>query len=344
MDKVLKQRLIGASILIALAVIFLPMLFEGPEEESVGRELSIELPSAPGERAPVRRLALNPERVRESAPETRAEPAEAARMDPEAGRNADDLMADIEASVARGADSSREPGVSDATDNLTASEAPGEGEGEPEVRAEAASEPESAPETTVEAPVEASPPPATEAARAGDPATAASSGFEVQVASFSNRENADDLVARLTQLGHVASIDLVVRGPSELHRVRTGPYRQRADAERALGQIRQTVAGVNPVIVGEAPVPAAESISAERPVESGYVVQVGSFASRNNAVRLLDQLSNLGYEAFIHEDMAGSRRIWRVRVGPVGSRAEAQARLQAMADEDSLDGLVVSHP
>ena len=48
---------------------------------------------------------------------------------------------------------------------------------------------------------------------------------------------------QLTSLGHVASIDLIVRGQSELHRVRTGPYDSREAADRARNQIEQTVAG-----------------------------------------------------------------------------------------------------
>ena len=37
MDQALKQRLIGAAVLVALAVIFIPMLLEAPEPEATTR-------------------------------------------------------------------------------------------------------------------------------------------------------------------------------------------------------------------------------------------------------------------------------------------------------------------
>src|SRR5690606_27018553 len=47
MDPGLKQRLIGAAVLIALAVIFLPMLVQGPAPDSGVSDLSLDVPRAP---------------------------------------------------------------------------------------------------------------------------------------------------------------------------------------------------------------------------------------------------------------------------------------------------------
>src|SRR5690606_13425184 len=47
MDSGLKQRLIGAAVLVALAVIFLPMLVKGPAPDSGVSDLSLELPDRP---------------------------------------------------------------------------------------------------------------------------------------------------------------------------------------------------------------------------------------------------------------------------------------------------------
>jgi len=339
MDKVLKQRLIGASILIALAVIFVPMLFEGPQDASVSRELDIDLPNAPDDRGPVRRIALDPQRsrVETRTPDSETDAGAEGRIaPPRIERAADDrpdrdaLMADIESQA-----SERNSQTSGSDSPVAVEPEPEPEPSEPSVVAR--TEPEVSEDAAEAEPTDAPARPAPEPV-AADPSPA-ESGFQVQVASFGSLENAEELVARLTRLGHVASIDRLVRGPSELHRVRTGPYEQRSDAERALSQIQQTVAGVDPVIVGSAP----EQLT-ERDAASGFAVQVGSFASRNNAVRLLDQLSGLGYDAFVHQDMAGSRTIWRVRVGPLGTREEAAERLARMTENDGIDGLVVSHP
>jgi cell division septation protein DedD len=337
MDKVLKQRLIGASILIALAVIFVPMLFDGPEGDPVSRELNIELPSAPGDRAPIRRLPLDPEQTRStpqpdrgSAPGEIDAPIAPPRIRPDVERNAADPQ--VTEATPRGREASDDEAAGDSTVSLPAAENPPIAPPVPDSEAterqgtdEATARPD--PQETVE---ETDPMPSE---------TAETTGFEVQVASFGSRENAEALVDQLTRLGHVASIDIVVRGPSELHRVRTGPYGLRDDAERALNQISRTVSGVNPVIVGSSAVAAPSTVT-----ESGFAVQVGSFASRDNALRLLEQLGNRGHEAFIHQDRAGSRTIWRVRVGPLGTRDEAAARLERLTEDDGIDGLVVSHP
>ena len=47
MEPALKQRLIGAMVLVALAVIFLPMLIKGPAPESGASDVSLKLPDAP---------------------------------------------------------------------------------------------------------------------------------------------------------------------------------------------------------------------------------------------------------------------------------------------------------
>ena len=47
MDEKLKQRLVGAAVLIALAVIFLPMLFDHPETEGGGTAPSTRVPPEP---------------------------------------------------------------------------------------------------------------------------------------------------------------------------------------------------------------------------------------------------------------------------------------------------------
>jgi Uncharacterized protein conserved in bacteria len=48
-DTSLKQRLIGAIVLVALAVIFLPMLVKGPAPDSGVRDVPLKAPAAPTE-------------------------------------------------------------------------------------------------------------------------------------------------------------------------------------------------------------------------------------------------------------------------------------------------------
>lgn len=291
MDKVLKQRLTGAVILIALAVIFIPMLFTSPDEQSVERDLVLQPVPRPSQATELRRLPLDPQA---SIPSPTSEPAPEPEAQPEAA-----------------------PEPAPAPTPEPELEPEPEQERLPEAPVDAAAEPEPMPE------------PAT--------AEAAAAGWLVQVASFSSRETADRIAAQLRTLGHRVTIDEVVRGRGTLHRIQTGPYGERQQAEAARGQIAQTVAGVSPVVR------APQQQQAEMP-ESGYAVQVGSFTTRLNAERLAGELTESGFSAFIFDDAVGGRDIWRVRVGTVAERTDAEGLLQRLRDEASLDGLVVSQP
>ena len=58
MEPALKQRLIGAAVLVALAVIFLPMLIKGPAPESGASDVPLTLPDAPQGQFETRELPL----------------------------------------------------------------------------------------------------------------------------------------------------------------------------------------------------------------------------------------------------------------------------------------------
>lgn len=60
--------------------------------------------------------------------------------------------------------------------------------------------------------------------------------YFVQAGSFSSREMADDLTARLTRFGNISTMPADVNG-NRYYRVRMGPYTCEADARKALAQI-----------------------------------------------------------------------------------------------------------
>ena len=72
---------------------------------------------------------------------------------------------------------------------------------------------------------------------------------------------------------------------------------------------------------------------------TGWVVQLGSFASRKNADRLARSLEGRGFRMSVSPARTGSRVLWRVRAGPAGDRAGAQrlaARLRALGHRGEL--------
>jgi len=339
MDKVLKQRLVGASILIALAVIFLPMLFDGGADDAVSeRELALDLPERESGERQVRRLALDPPQSRRPPSESQEAAAPQTRPDPNV-RQPEPRPVEEDSRAAEAETARPEPTAADPFD-MPAEEDPSGG---------AASDTESTDAGPVESEEDASAPSRNETEPTADsvadsaPATpeavpaVSQGGWVVQVAVFSSRETANSIRQRLDELGHRVSMDVLVRDQAELFRLRTGPYDGEAAAERARGQIAATVAGVEPV---------TRELSGTGDAEErrGMSVQVGSFASRNNAERLVAQLTTAGYDAFMYGEETGGRTIWRVRVGTYEGRGEAEQLLETLRDERGLEGIVVSHP
>ncbi|MEM1081216.1 MAG: SPOR domain-containing protein [Pseudomonadota bacterium] len=321
MDKVLKQRLIGASILIALAVIFLPMILVGPEEDMATDTMAFDMPARPADAREVRRIPLNPEaaRVRESDEPAPRSPATAAA--PIGEDDEFESSADVESPAEAAALVIADEGVTTQPDEIVLRP-----EAEPVV------EP-SRPAVEREAPVVVNTPSssAVESSTAGG-------AWVVQVASFGSAESARSVRQRLVALGHDVMQDQISQGGNTLIRLTTGPYASEDAAARARAQIGTTVQGVSPIVRSSAPAAAAANSA------SGFAVQVGSFASQTNADRETQRLIELGFEAFRFSESAAGRDIWRVRVGPVVERVQAvelQTRLQANA---GVEGLVVSHP
>lgn len=343
MDKVLKQRLVGASILIALAVIFLPMLFDDAGDElSEQRARQLDMPErGEGDRRVSRRLSLEPGEARgprDDGPDAASDPVEPTpQPDSRSPAGPDDGGEPDDAVVAEPIEPApeSEPEPDDASRD--------------DARQDSAQEPEESPETDSDPP-EAPEPEASETAESreaeprpdseipDEPAQDAAVGgrWVVQVAVFSSRETARRIQDRLDELGHRVTLDVMVRDQSELFRLRTGPYGDEAAAEQARGQIGATIAGVEPAV--------RELDGVGGDDRSGLAVQVGSFASLNNAERLVARLKSEDFDAFMHGEESGGRTIWRVRVGTHEERSDAEQLLETLRDQQGLEGIVVSHP
>lgn len=84
---------------------------------------------------------------------------------------------------------------------------------------------------------------------------------------------------------------------------------------------------------------AAPPAAAAAVPQRGFAVQVGSFASRDTAERVANQLRSRRFETFVSPVRSGSRQLYRVRVGPVPDRAAAQAlagRLKSAGQKGSV--------
>ncbi|HET7308217.1 MAG TPA: SPOR domain-containing protein [Gammaproteobacteria bacterium] len=78
--------------------------------------------------------------------------------------------------------------------------------------------------------------------------------------------------------------------------------------------------------------------------QPGWAVQAGSFANRDNAQRLTNRLKQKGFDAFILQAKSGRQTVYRVRVGPVDARREAEKLAPAIAAASGGPTEVVSNP
>jgi DedD protein len=77
--------------------------------------------------------------------------------------------------------------------------------------------------------------------------------------------------------------------------------------------------------------PAEPRASLPAEARSGWFVQVGTFGQRDNAERLVTNLKGLGFAAVVNTTDRSGKALHRVRVGPAGGRAEAEALAARLA-------------
>jgi DedD protein len=87
--------------------------------------------------------------------------------------------------------------------------------------------------------------------------------------------------------------------------------------------------------------PPTSAAAAAKPAMVGHAwaVQLGSFASRDNADKLLRQLRAQGFSVFILSGGSGSSLRYRVRIGPMadrGAAAQEVAKLKSMGHAASI--------
>lgn len=88
-----------------------------------------------------------------------------------------------------------------------------------------------------------------------------------------------------------------------------------------------------------------KSIPAEAAKPRGWVVQVASFTERSKALHLRDRLRKAKFNCFVESITSKQGTLYRVRVGPVIKREEADALQAKIAKQLNLkDTLVMAHP
>jgi DedD protein len=205
MERTLKERIVGATVIVALGIIIIPWLLDGPAQSPRPVEQALELPRVeqPGR---TYTIPLDPA----AGPATQVETGNGSQPVP------------------------MRPGAG-AVQRLPAETPPAT---EPRPRpAEQPAQPAPRPAPTPAPAPQPAPQPAQQPAQSA-PQQAVATGWTVQVGSFSQAENAQGLQRRLAGEGFDAFVSRVATDAGTMHRVRVGPVPERDAADRLLARVR----------------------------------------------------------------------------------------------------------
>ena len=340
MDTPTKQRLVGAAVLVALAVIFLPMLVKGPAPDSGVSDVPLDMPRAPAD----------------DAMETRDLPLVAPQAGTSGALDAPQAEADRLPTVDTGtvgAGEAMQPAAVAAGDYAvhfgsyaTAADA------DTLVRQlRAARLPGFREQTTLNGRT-------AWRVRIGPYATRA----EAEAARLQATQVRDDVGARVVTLdaapaapvssttqAAAAPATATVRSeplPPEPAKATTQPTpppptpTQPAPAKPAPAAAAATTPKPAPAQAAEVPKPAPQPAAAG----TGFAVQVGAFGNAAEATRLRDRLRAAGFTAFTETVSSDKGPLTRVRVGPVLTRAEADRLRSQVSAKAGVSGMVRPHP
>jgi DedD protein len=201
MDRRVKERLVGASILVVLIVLIVPALLSGPAPGPAPAPATPGLPVTVSTPEPIRNVTVDLATSKPPAPEPVAEAAAA----PAASL----------ASVASAASSAQPPqGRNDEPASAVAPSA-----------------------AAASAPLETASPPPTSNVSAGKPAMAGRA-WTVQLGSFASHDNAEKMLRQLRAQGFAAFVSPSGAGPSLRYRVRIGPMADRGAAAQAVAKLK----------------------------------------------------------------------------------------------------------
>lgn len=200
MDRPLKERIVGAIVLVVVAVLVVPVFLDGPVDDTEVVTETVLLPGQEGQARKQQTIVLNRDRSEPvPAPNaSRDETGSDSRDEPEPDARPDTAAVMPPADIAPAAQQQAAPAVQ---------------------------ETEPVPSVPVDAPTGGN----AESAGPGD--VSATGMWAVQLGSFSNPENAERLAAELRTKGYAAFLSQLKSSSGPLHRVRIGPQKDRESAE-----------------------------------------------------------------------------------------------------------------
>lgn len=347
MEPALKQRLIGATVLVALAVIFLPMLIKGPAPESGASDVPLTLPEAPQDKIETREVPLVmpgdpsangavglqpaaepddgklPTVDTTTAPKTQPLPAPTGGGDYavsfgsyRTGSDADRVIAALAKEQLRGYREAVANASGQTVHRVRIGPFATQAEAE-KARLQAGKVRNDVTTKVVVLNADAPLPAASTVVKPGGPVSVPTPVVEAKP---------------------VAPVKLPSNGPVKPEQP-IKPVEKPKTPVATVPPAGSKPAEPKPTAKPEtkpAPKPAAASV--------GFALQIGAFTNPAEADKLRDRARAAGFSAFVEQVRTDKGVLSRVRVGPVGSRAEADQLKAQVATKLGAAGIVRPHP
>lgn len=352
----MKTRLLGAAVLIALAVLFVPMFFSSTPPAAGGDEtVSLAIPPAPDRDLQTKTMSLTPGAAPSSTAAAAPKPALTGADQPAAPGAApvsSDKLATVNIGSNRPRDVETDPSAGQKPEATTVTS--GSSPAQPVIPVQtkpAATQPVIPAQTKPAADKPAA------AAAITTPALPAATGahgqFSLNLSAYASTTSAQSLVQRVRGLGYPASSRAINQGGKQLTLVTAGPFESRAAAEAARLKITQTIPGAPARLEGSASTPTQDDAPAAAPAAAaakpaaragGWAVQVAAMGSQADANALRDKLRSNGFDGYVDTVNANGKQLWRVRAGPQTQRDDAVRVRDQIKSKLGLGGNVVSAP
>ncbi len=334
MDQELKQRLIGASVIIALAIIFVPMLFDGDGVKQQNQNISIEIPEAPNDLEvktfdidrPVTDQHMNlPESDVSLTQQNTAAESEPPVIQPQLiDKKVDEQLAEDAAEVAN----------EQANENLTnksvvdITEVPSQGEVDSSEAVIAEVKAEEAPK---EAPVK----------QAAATVQTIGLAYRVKLGSFSKQANAQKVKTQLLQQ-KISSMVQKDATRALYHVWSAEMYQSKTKAEQYVKAVNALKLNIGQPTVQS--MNAAQVDALAQHGQLGWVVQLGSFSAKDNAIELRNKVKAAGFSGFVDriKNSKGENR-FRLRVGPLMEKKDAAKAQADISNRLKITGLIKTH-
>lgn len=334
MDTALKQRLIGAVVLVALAVIFLPMLIKGPAPDSGVSDVPLEVPATPGGQYETRELPLV---TPGNAPaggvvgldeKPAAAPVTSSEAVPLGTAPAPTAGAILPASTAGG----------NYAVNFGAYATPADADAMI-ARLKQSSLPAFREPTTINGKT-------AYRVRIG-PYAERADAEAVRLQASQVRSDVKTQVVTLDAAPATASASVPLAAPAPPVTTQTLPESPKPAQIPPAATPKPVAAAPKPATVAPKPAePVAKPAETPKPAAAnvGFAVQLGAFSKAADANALRDKLRAGGFSAFVEQVKTDKGTLSRVRVGPVASRADADRLKAQVAAKVGIDGMVRPHP